>query len=228
MVGHGGTNAGNGGNSGTTAGDGGSSGAGGSIGTGGRNNGTGGTAGSSLLPDAGDPGPINLIANPGFEQGLSPWTMISQAGTIVRMTDCDDVADPDAGVSDAGEPERLHGLHCGRGTDRTAGYQGPAYPLNGVLTQGKTYTVSVYGRIANASDSVIKFTMRVICNGLPTQYGNLALETPITDSEWLFMTSQFYVPDTNQCPVMTDIRVYLEGPPAGIDILVDDLSIYEL
>lgn len=222
--GTGGTSAGNGGSSGTgaTAGGGGSSGVGGGIGTG------GGTAGSSLLPDAGDPGPINLIANPDFEQGLSPWTMISQAGTIVRMTDCDGPADPDAGVSDAGEPERLHGLHCGRGTNRTAGYQGPAYPLNGVLTQGKTYTVSVYGRIANASDSVIKFTMRVICNGMPILYGNLALETPITDSEWLFLTSEFTVPNLAECPVMTDIRVYLEGPPGGVDILVDDLSIYEL
>jgi hypothetical protein len=185
------------------------------------------------LPDGGDTGPINLIANSDFEQGLSPWTMIAQAGNITLSTDCDGPTDPDAGVSDAGEPERPHGLQCGRGINRTAGYQGPAYPLNGILTRGTTYTVSAFGRIANASSSIMKLTMRVMCQeedgiGLPVQYFNLVVDTPVTDSEWLFMTSPFTVPGLAECPVMTDIRLYLEGPPADIDILVDDVSIYEL
>ena len=239
-----GIHAGNGGSAGA-AGSGGSSGTGGtggssgSVGNGGTSNGTGGTGGTGLLPDGGDPGPVNLIANSDFEQGFAPWTMIAQAGTIMVSTDCDGPPEPDAGVTDAGEPERPHGLQCGRGTGRSAAYHGPAYPLNGLLTRGTSYTVSAFGRIAQAplhprvSSSIMKVTMRVMCTrddgfGLPVQYYNLTLDTPVTDTEWLFMSSEFTVPNVTECPVMTDIRVYLEGPPANIDILVDDVSMYEL
>jgi len=245
-----GINAGNGGSAGAagiggssgTGGTGGTSGSAGDGGRGGTSSGTGGTGGTGLLPDGGDPGPVNLIANSDFEQALSPWTMIAQAGTIMLSTDCNGPPEPDAGVSDAGEPERLHGLQCGRGTGRTAGYHGPAYPLNGILTRERSYTVSAFGRIAQdinkpptpaSRNSIMKLTMRVMCTqegglGLPVQYYNLVADTPVTDSEWLFMTNQFYVPGLAECPVMTDIRVYLEGPPANVDILVDDVSIYEL
>jgi len=238
-AGRGGTasNAGNGGSAGTggTAGDGGSSGTAGG-GTGGTSNGTGGTG--TELPDGGDPGPVNLITNPGFEQGLTPWTMIAQAGIIQRTTDCNGPTHPDAGVLDAGaldagQPEPAHGLYCGRGTGRSSAFHGPAYPLNGVLTRGETYTLSAYGRIAKASSSVMKFTMRVICQdaqgiGLPIIYFNLTEALPVTDREWIFMTNQYTVPGTAECPTMSDIRIYVEGPPANVDVLVDDVSIYKL
>jgi hypothetical protein len=250
-VSRGGTSGTNGGNGGT-GGTGGTAGASGQGGSGFGTGGTGGTGGSGTGgTGGGDPGPVNFIANPDFEQGLGLWTMIAQQGTIMRSMDCNGTPepDPDAGVSDAGvsdagepEPEPSHGLWCGRGTNRKAAYQGPAYPLTGALTRGKTYTVSAFGRIAtcqtcevpaNADSSVLKLTMRVMCTGaggigLPVGYTNLVPETPVTDSAWLFMTGEYTVPGTTECPTMTDLRVYLEGPPADIDILVDDASIYEL
>lgn len=236
--GNGGSNPASGGSSGED-GTGGTGGTGGdSSGTGGTGDTNGGTGGTNGGTGGGDPGPINLIADPDFETGLGAWTMIAQQGTIVRSADCDgpqilDAGASDAGVSDAGMPEPPHGLWCGRGTNRSAEYQGPAYPLTGVLARGKAYTVSAYGRIANASSSLLKLTMRAICQqengiGLPTLYDNVVPEQVATDSEWLFMTGDYVVPGTAACPVMTDLRVYIEGAPKDIDILVDDVSIYEL
>lgn len=245
-AGRGGTSGGNGGSA-ATAGAGGTTGTAGAGGLGeGGSSGTTGSGGTG----GGDTGPINFVTNPDFEQGSTPapWTMIAQQGMIVLSTDCDPPQEPDvvtdagvtdagvtdAGVTDAGaaEPEPSHGLRCGRGTGRTDYYQGPAYPLTGVLTRGKTYTVSAYGRIDKASSSVLKLTMRVMCQGLdgvgmPIGYTNLVPETPVTDREWLFMTGEYTVPSTEQCPTINDLRFYLEGPPGEVDILVDDASVYE-
>lgn len=245
--------AGRGGSAGTSgAGTGGTSAEGGAAGLGG----TGGTGGSSGATSNGGganvTGPVDLI-NPDFEAGLLPWTMIAQAGNIYLSSDCGEpdpvavdagatdagAADPgDAGASDAGEPsepsepELPHGLQCGRASGRLQEFHGPAYPLNdllaeGRIVQGQTYDFSIYGRIGNASSSQIKFSIRVLCSGKPTQYTSLTPGDPVTDTEWLFLRGQYRVPSKAEC-TLTDIRVYLEGPPGGVDIYVDDLSMVGL
>ena len=199
--------------------------------------GTGGTSSSSEVDagevfsdggnvDAGasdaapDPGPVNLITNPDFESGFSPWT--AAFGGVMSTT-----------------IDQAHtGSQSGRVNSRSAAYQGAHYNLTSAVTPGATYTVTAFGRIDGssapvpASNASLILTARIKCLGLTERYHTIKALTG-NDTTWTELSGSLPVPSVptgtptaSSCTV-TEILVYLEGPPAGFTIYIDDVSAFE-
>lgn len=157
-------------------------------------------------PDAGaDPG--NLIVNPGFESGVAPWSVISGGGVFNLSTE-----------------QPRSGAQCGQVTNRGATYHGPSYDLTSVLMSGETYAFTAYGRIGNASSATLVMTMREICSGSSPKYVTISPGALASDTGWVELTGAYTVPSAESCTPQ-ELRMYIEGPEAGIDIYVDDAEV---
>lgn len=170
--------------------------------------GSGGSGSGTWDVDAGADEPEgNLLANPGFESGVAPWNVIAGQGLLSLSS-----------------MQPHSGSNCGRVSSRTGSYQGPAYPLTDVLEQGETYRFSAYGRVGNAPSAPMLLSLRVTCNGLSTRYDNVTQTLTAADTSWILLEGAYTVPSAESCELM-DLQLYLEGPPTGVDIYIDDVSI---
>ncbi len=211
--GNGGNGSGNG-NAGTSSGTAGTDDPGADAGDAGEIFSDGGTldAGAS---DATPPGPVNLVSNPDFELGFSPWTA-AFGGTMAATID-----------------QAHTGAQSGRVTGRTQTYQGAHYNLTSAITPGTAYTVSAFGRISGTSPNApLLLTARITCVGVAVQYRTIRSATG-NDTTWTELTGPLVVPSTpsgtptsSSCTV-TELLIYMEGPPAGFTIYIDDVSVIE-
>jgi hypothetical protein len=215
---------------------------GGGSGNGGNGNGTGGTStsGTGGTDDPGDageifsdggtldagasdatpPGPVNLISNPDFESGFAPWTA-AFGGTMGATID-----------------QAHTGAQSGRVTQRTQAYQGAHYNLTGLVTPGKTYAVTAFGRLdgsaapSPAPSATMALTAKITCLGVAPQYRTIKTLTG-NDSSWTELNGPLVVPSvpsgapTSTSCTVTELLMYLEGPPAGFTIYIDDVSVIE-
>jgi hypothetical protein len=224
-VSNGGSSGANGGSSGANGGTGGSNGGNGGNGSGSGNNGgtsssgAGGTDDPGNEPDAGDDsdggpldagasdaGPVNLISNPDFESGFTPWSA-AFGGTMGVATD-----------------QARSGLQCGRVSGRTAAYQGAHYNLTSVTTPGATYAATAFGRISGATSTApLIFTARINCLGIPDPAYRTVRSLTGNDSAWTELSGSFVMPSCTP----TEVLLYLEGPPSGYTIYIDDVSVFE-
>jgi hypothetical protein len=170
-----------------------------------------GQAGSGQAGSTGTPAP-NLITNPDFELGVAPWSA-AFGGTLTLSV------------------EQAHsGTHSGKVTNRVQAYQGAHYDLTNVITPGADYAVRAWGRIGNGATSTapLKLTALFKCTGLSDQYVTLQQVSAASDAAWTELKGgKLSVPGSDVCDIV-QVVVYMEGPPPGYDLFIDDVTVTAL
>ena len=142
----------------------------------------------------------NVVVNGDFESGISGW--IAWAGTIAPSS----VA------------------HGGTGSvqvsNRSATWQGPVYDLLSSVTPGASYEVAGYARVSGAASAPVDIVLLSTCNGTDS-FTQVATGTA-TDAGFVAMTGSYQVP---ACNTLTQLALYVEGPPADVTLLVDDVTV---
>ncbi|WP_379395431.1 endo-1,4-beta-xylanase [Paenibacillus lentus] len=148
----------------------------------------------------------NLLDNASFESGTSTgWE--GMAGTEAISIVSSPVFEGSYSALVAGRQDEWHGI---------------AQSLLGKLTAGQTYDISASVRLKNASSGRVLLTMQQ-SDGSGDNYLRVA-ESPVTDSAWMTLRGSFlYEP----ADTATSLRLYFEGPEAGIDFYVDDVVVAE-
>lgn len=103
-------------------------------------------------------------------------------------------------------------------SNRTASWQGPALPVLGTLTPGRSYTVSVWVRAAAGSASAQLSVEHRTSAGTPT-YEQIKGSTPVTSSGWTELRG-VYLPGQ-----VSYLALYVETPGGTGDFFVDDVSV---
>jgi hypothetical protein len=63
-------------------------------------------------------------------------------------------------------------------------------------------------------------SLKTVCEGATEAYSPIAA-TAVGDA-WTPVSGEFTAPTC----VLSELRIYLEGPPADVDFFVDDVSMY--
>lgn len=143
----------------------------------------------------------DIIQNPLFEDGLNHWT--GRACNIVLH----DVA--------KGEVLPSGGQHFASATGRTQGWHGIQQDITGRLERKSAYEVSAMVRISsNLASAEVLATIWIQTNDLREQYITMG-KVQASSKEWVQLQGKFLLN-----PEAAKAIAYLEGPPAGVDILV--------
>ncbi|WP_028884868.1 endo-1,4-beta-xylanase [Teredinibacter turnerae] len=142
----------------------------------------------------------NLVINGDFEAGINDWQVW---GGVLSVSE-----DAHTGAQSA--------LHSGR----TADWQGPVYPLS--VVADADYNVSAFIKIDGAASATATITLKTTCADGSEEYlwGGQA---EVNSSGWTELSG---VVTTTSCEPM-DAVVYFAGPAAGIDILLDDVVVWQ-
>ena len=144
---------------------------------------------------------VNLVENGTFETDSNGWFTwngnLSTSSTRAR----------------SGEQSLLHSQ---RGNNAPA-----VFAISDAVTPGTAYEVTFWASIAGAATSQINLTSKIQCENEPATYAWLAEPTEIYEVEWLKLSGTLAVPD---CP-LAEVLIYTEGPEAGIDVYIDDVSV---
>ncbi len=147
-------------------------------------------------------GDTNILTNGGFEKGVADW---SGRGCQIEA---------------AKEP-----VHGGSGSvkvyDRAENWQGIKQPVMGKMMDGEAYQISGWVRLENADSNNVIVSVEQSDDG-GTHYINVGKVTA-TNGEWVEVTGQFTL-DVDG--TLTTLDVYFEGPDAGVNFFVDDVSVY--
>ncbi|HEY0992908.1 MAG TPA: endo-1,4-beta-xylanase [Kofleriaceae bacterium] len=143
-----------------------------------------------------------LVANTGFEADVAGW--FGFGGAALSST----------------EAQAHSGARSAVATGRTATFQGPALDLLAAgAALGGTYRASAWLRIAGTSLSAVAMTLKATCDGATT-FRRIGAVTA-SDGGWSRLTGSIALPSC----AATELVAYFEGPPAGTDIYLDDVSL---
>jgi endo-1,4-beta-xylanase len=144
----------------------------------------------------------NVVVNGDFEAGIAGW--IAWAGTIA--------------------PSSV--THGGSGSaqvsNRTATWQGPVYNLLPAVTPGASYKIGGYARVSGAVSAPVDIVVLATCSGSDT-FTQVAAATA-NDQGFVAMSGSYQVP---ACSNLTQLALYVEGPPVGVTLLVDDVTVQQ-
>jgi GH35 family endo-1,4-beta-xylanase len=161
-------------------------------------------AGVDLLVDdvtARAPTTTNLIPDGTFESSVGSW--FSWNGSLSTTT----------ALAHGGSRSLVS-------TGRTG--NGPvARSLMGIVEPGKTYQVSLWVSVGNAASANVNLTRKFSCQGQSDSYSWVVNPTAVTSGGWVLLTGTMAVPSCT----LTDALIYAEGPDAGIDLYVDDVTL---
>lgn len=149
----------------------------------------------------------NLVANANIEAGTDGW--VALGGTINRV-----------------KSRRIRGLRYVTGkrilksSERTESYQGPGYDLTSVIAPNQSYDVSALTSIKRARRDVVRLSVQLQCEGQDIEYVGIG-EGQAKHRRWTRLDGSFTTPD---CPLASAI-VYAEGPAAGVNLYIDNLSV---
>lgn len=143
----------------------------------------------------------NVLTNPGFENGTTGW--VARSCSISAVT----------------SPVRS-GSYSARATGRSAAWQGIQQTLMDKVLVGQTYQISGYVRVSTASAQVKVSIQKTDGNG--TTYTNVAVGTA-DNTSWLYLSGNYTLSVTG---TLSELWVYFEGPDSGVDLYVDDASVY--
>jgi endo-1,4-beta-xylanase len=144
----------------------------------------------------------NAVANGDFESGVEGW--IAWAGTLSASS-----------VAHAGVGSAIV-------TGRTDTWQGPVYDLLPTATLGGTYRFDAFARISGAASAPVSMIVASTCGGEPTSYAEVGAGTA-TDAEFVALGGSYQIPTCD----LEGLFFYVQGPPAGVDLIVDDVSIQQ-
>lgn len=145
-----------------------------------------------------------LLVDADFDR-LVGWTSIGPVATTLETRDV------------------VQGCCRVRISNRQQAWNGVGQELLGRLVPGRSYRVRLWARVANAATAEVKVTLRRI-DDAGTTYSTLAYGTAREDV-WTRFDGAFTHRQTGD---PSSLRFYVEGPGAGIDLIVDDASVTEL
>lgn len=153
-------------------------------------------------------GDENIILNPIFDDGLKNW-----AGRGCKIVLHDSMAD--------GKIVPQSGKYFVSATERTQTWNGIQQEVTGRLQRKLAYEVTALVRIFgnNVSSTDVRITLWTQTPDLREQYIGVA-NVQATDKDWTQMQGKFLL---NGSP--SKVIIYIEGPPAGTDILVNSLTV---
>uniref|UniRef100_A0A2N9GVP4 GH10 domain-containing protein n=1 Tax=Fagus sylvatica TaxID=28930 RepID=A0A2N9GVP4_FAGSY len=153
-------------------------------------------------------GDENIILNPKFEDGLNNW---SGRGCKVALHDS---------MGD-GKILPLSGKYFATATERTQNWNGIQQEITGKVQRKLAYDVTAVARIFgnNVTSSDVRVTLWVQAPNQREQYIGIA-NAQATDKDWVQLQGKFLL---NGSP--SKVVIYLEGPPAGTDILLNNLIV---
>jgi endo-1,4-beta-xylanase len=144
----------------------------------------------------------NLVANGTFEAGTTGWN--SWGGTLEVST---------ALVHNGAQSLLV--------TNRTGGSENAIYDLLGAVTPGVTYNTAFWVTVDGAAaEEQVNVTAKIVCDG-SAEYRWLSVDFAVTNGEWVELAGPLAVPDCD----LGELIVYVEGPSAGVDLYVDDVSV---
>lgn len=144
--------------------------------------------------------PANLLTNPGFESGTAGWAVYS-GGTIQAVT-----TTPYAGAQ------------AGRSTNRTNVSHGLRQDIRTVAVPGTCYIASARVRTSSATPVEVKVAIQQT-DGWGARSNTV--KSVQVGSSWTLVSGLFRY-DVNGS--LTVLNFYLNGPPVGVDLFVDDAS----
>jgi hypothetical protein len=142
----------------------------------------------------------DLLANGTMENGTAGWT--TSGGTLSSATD----------VAHAGSRSLLN-------SGRTAAWQGPHQNVTAHLSNGKSYTTSVWVRSQSGTPSA-KATLTLTANGT-TSYIQLTPAQSVNANGWTHLTGTATVSWTG---TLTSASFYVETTAGADGLYVDDAS----
>ncbi|KAK7377020.1 hypothetical protein VNO80_02440 [Phaseolus coccineus] len=151
-------------------------------------------------------GDDNIIINPQFDDGLNNW---SGRGCKIMLHDS---------MND-GKIVPKSGKFFASATERTQNWNGIQQDITGRVQRKLAYEVTASVRIFgnNVSTADVRATLWVQAPDLKEQYIGIA-NLQATDKDWVTMQGKFLL---NGSP--SKVVLYLEGPPPGTDILLNNL-----
>ncbi len=172
--------------------------AGGSAGESGSAGGAGGMSGAGV--GGGETG--NLLTNGNFDTGPTLWAPVGNCSTELSTSN--------ARSFDS----------CLLTSNRTQAWEGPGYPLVGLLTPGSTYRVNVWVR-AEAGSYSMNLTYKKRCEEDPAEGIYTQLGTRVVTTDWSELVGIILAPD---CSPVESV-LYVEAAPVGESYCIDDTSI---
>lgn len=142
----------------------------------------------------------NLLVNPSFEAGLSPWQ--AQAGGT-------------AGTTTSGA---FAGTRCGSSTNRTATGHGLRQSVMSAAVPGRMHIGSAWVRTSSSTPVTVNMQMAQT-DARGARFPQLK-SAQIAD-QWTRIEG-YYLYDLNG--TLTVLNLYFAGAPAGVDVFVDEVS----
>jgi hypothetical protein len=158
----------------------------------------------------------------GLASGLK-GTLPSAGTTVVANGDC-------SGTSGwmsfgGGNLDNASGGHAGtacRVSSRTQAYQGPGQSMLGKIESGQVLTATAWVKV-NTGTHPVRLTVKTTVGGQDT-YTSIASASARADG-WTRITGAATFGWSSE---PSTLEVYFEGPPAGVNLLVDDFSLRPL
>jgi glucuronoarabinoxylan endo-1,4-beta-xylanase len=148
------------------------------------------------------PADINILINPGFENGTDGWggrgCQISAVSTPVHS-----------------------GSGSVKATGRDSTWQGVRQSVLDTMMNGKTYQIQGWVKLDNAPSASVSLSVEQQDDS-GTNYHNVA-SAIATDSNWVQLSGSFTL-DVNG--TLSVLDVYFEGPAPGVNFYVDDANVY--
>lgn len=150
-----------------------------------------------------------LITNPGFEgDSTAGWAAFSAGGVTIS----------------AENTYSNSGTYSGLATGRTDTWHGISTNLIATATPDTTYHVEASVRVSVAS-APVKLTFAFSCNGAGATYHDGATGTA-NNTGWTDLSGNATLPAC--ATTVTQLVFYVQGPPTGVDIYIDDVSVREV
>ncbi|EEF52212.1 hydrolase, hydrolyzing O-glycosyl compounds, putative [Ricinus communis] len=166
------------------------------------------TCSSQSECDDGGDGDQNIILNPKFEDGLNNW---SGRGCKVVLHDS----------MEDGKIVPMSGKVFASATERTQSWNGIQQEITGRVQRKLAYEAIALVRIFgnNVTNADVRATLWVQTPDFREQYIGIA-NLQATDKDWVQLQGKFLL---NGSPKR--VVIYIEGPPAGTDILVNSFVV---
>lgn len=143
-----------------------------------------------------------ILSNPGFESGSAfPWFGIGGAQLSIST-------------------DAVEGDFSLLTSNRTQAWNSPNQNVAGSVLSGRTYQFGVSVKLLQPSSQPVVTTVRIDdANG--TRFQRVA-SVGIPADEWTRVTGSVTL---NLAEPVSSVSFYVEGPPAGVDYLIDDASL---
>ncbi|PKA49691.1 hypothetical protein AXF42_Ash004232 [Apostasia shenzhenica] len=149
----------------------------------------------------------DIIRNPFFEEGLKHW---SGRGCVILLHES---------LRD-GSILPLHGRYFASACKRNQTWNGIQQDITGLVLRKLAYEVIAVVRIFGADGlAVVRSTLWVQSSNGCEQYISVG-KVQASDKEWIHLQGKFLLNGAT-----SKVVIFLEGPPLGIDILVNSLII---